>query len=66
MNNIKFKFEFIFVMTDTKIYIYDFFDNLTLSKEIDTAYNPNGMIESNAVNSPFMFAYISPPTDANG
>ncbi len=44
-----------------KIYIYDFFDNLTLSKEIETTYNSQGLIESNMINNPFLFAYVAPP-----
>ena len=59
INNIKIKHEFLFVITDYKIYMYALFENLTLKMEIDTAYNPKGLFEANSLDDPGYFAHLA-------
>lgn len=59
IKNIKFKHEFLFVITDNKIYVYSFFENLTLKMIKTTIYNPKGIFETNSIDEPSYFAYLS-------
>jgi hypothetical protein len=65
INNIKFKYEYLFVLTDYKIYIYSFFENLTLKKEVDTIYNPKGLFETNSLDEPSYFAHLNYADEKN-
>lgn len=53
----RFKYEFVFVITDYKIFVYNLFENLTLKIEIGTLFNPKGRVEINSVDSEVIFAY---------
>lgn len=59
VRNIKFKYEFLFVVTDNKIYVYSFFENLTLKMVKNTVYNPKGIFETNSIDDPCYFAFMS-------
>ncbi len=59
INNIKFKYEFLFVVCDYKIYIYNLFENLVLKVEIPTSFNSKGRIETNRIDKDSIFAYLS-------
>jgi len=59
IRNIKFKHEYLFVLTDNKIYVYSFFENLTLKMVKNTIYNPKGIFETNSIDEPCYFAYLS-------
>ena len=64
INSVKFKYEYLFVVVDFKIYIYSIFENLSLKMEVMTLYNPKGMIETNSIDDPCLFAHLV-YTDAN-
>jgi hypothetical protein len=57
INSVRFKYEFVFVITDYKIFVYNIFENLTLKIEIGTLFNPKGKIEINSIDSDVIFAY---------
>lgn len=59
IKNIKFKHEYLFVLTDNKIYVYSFFENLALKMVKNTIYNPKGIFETNSIDEPCYFAYLS-------
>lgn len=58
INAVKFKYEYLFVVVDFKIYIYSIFENLNLKMEVMTLYNPKGLIETNAIDDPCLFAHL--------
>lgn len=59
INSVHFKHEYIFIVTDYKIYVYNLFENLTLKVEIGTLFNPKGKLEINSVDSEVIFAFIT-------
>ena len=59
IRNIKFKYEYLFIVTDNKIYVYSFFENLTLKMIRNTIYNPKGIFETNSIDQPCYFAYLT-------
>lgn len=59
VRNVRFKHEYLFVITDNKIYVYSYFENLVLKMVKATVYNPKGLFESNSIDEPCYFAYLS-------
>ena len=59
INAVRFKHEYIFIVTDYKIFVYNLFENLTLKVEIGTLFNPKGRLEINSVDSEVIFAFIT-------
>ena len=49
INAIKFKYEYLLVVCDYKIFVYSFFENLKLKHEINTIFNNKGKIETNSI-----------------
>lgn len=61
INALKFKYEYLLVICDYKIYIYNVFENLTLRTEIITSFNPRGRVETNCIDTPSLIAFLVNP-----
>lgn len=59
INAIRFKYEYVFVVADYKIFVYNLFENLALKIEVGTLFNPKGKIELNSIDSDVIFAYTT-------
>lgn len=63
--NVKIKYEFLFVVLETKIFVYGLFDQLALKRQYATYENPKGILETNSVDSPTYFAILNSVTPSN-